>query len=102
MDNKQPSQYRYNKQRWGILRYFFLMVIRLYKKILSPTFGSQCRFYPTCSSYAHLVFTYYPMWRAIPAATLRIFRCNPYHEGGNDFPPGISKEEAKRHLNEIS
>ncbi|MEG0339436.1 MAG: membrane protein insertion efficiency factor YidD, partial [Oscillospiraceae bacterium] len=29
-----------------------ILPIRLYKKIISPMLGNNCRFYPTCSEYA--------------------------------------------------
>ena len=34
------------------MKHVLLWLINLYKLLLSPFFGQQCRFYPTCSSYA--------------------------------------------------
>ncbi|NNG14313.1 MAG: membrane protein insertion efficiency factor YidD, partial [Gammaproteobacteria bacterium] len=30
-----------------------ISLIRFYQLVLSPWVGQQCRFYPTCSCYAH-------------------------------------------------
>mgnify|MGYP000514905439 CR=1 FL=1 len=34
------------------MKYFMLMLIRFYQKVISPCFPPRCRFYPTCSAYA--------------------------------------------------
>ncbi len=34
------------------MKWLLLRVIGGYQLLLSPFFGRQCRFYPTCSSYA--------------------------------------------------
>ena len=34
------------------MKRIFIFLIDAYKLLLSPFFGQQCRFYPTCSSYA--------------------------------------------------
>ncbi|MDH5720488.1 MAG: membrane protein insertion efficiency factor YidD [Spirochaetia bacterium] len=81
------------KRRWGIFRSFILLLIRLYKKVLSPYVGNQCRYYPTCSSYAYLCFCFLPMYKAFYYTIKRIFRCHPYCEGGFDYPPGISQDD---------
>lgn len=81
--------------KWGPFRSFILTMIRLYQKYLSPITGNQCRFYPTCSSYAVLLFTYYPMYKAIPMSIWRILRCNPYNEGGIEYPKNIPNELKK-------
>ncbi len=82
-------------RRWGPFRSMILTFIRLYQKYLSPILGRQCRFYPTCSSYAELLFMYYPLWVAIPKSLDRIVRCNPYNPGGLDIPEKIPEEIKK-------
>ena len=34
------------------MKHVLLFLIRLYQLCLSPFFGTQCRFYPSCSAYA--------------------------------------------------
>ena len=35
-----------------IVSRFLVGLIKVYQVLLSPFFGQQCRFYPTCSHYA--------------------------------------------------
>lgn len=85
----------YMNKKWGPLRSLILTMIRLYQKYLSPILGNQCRFYPTCSSYAMLLFTYYPMYKALPMSIWRIMRCNPYNKGGIDYPIRLGEAQKK-------
>ncbi|MBT4599331.1 MAG: membrane protein insertion efficiency factor YidD, partial [Methylococcales bacterium] len=34
------------------MRFFLIQLIRFYKYFISPLLGNNCRFYPSCSSYA--------------------------------------------------
>jgi putative membrane protein insertion efficiency factor len=71
----------------NIMARILMWMIRAYQVILSPFFGQQCRFYPTCSQYAleainrhgAIVGSYYTMRRLI--------RCHPWHAGGHDPIP---------------
>lgn len=64
-----------------------LKLIDLYKLLLSPYFGTQCRFYPTCSTYAKEAIevhgSLYGSWLAVK----RIVKCAPWHPGGVDEVP---------------
>ncbi|MDZ4728015.1 MAG: membrane protein insertion efficiency factor YidD [Leptospira sp.] len=69
-----------------------LLLIFLYKKLISPLLPPSCRFTPTCSEYAFEAFQNYPFLSAIKLSASRIARCHPYHEGGYDpLPKSISK-----------
>lgn len=80
---------------------FLTLLIRAYQYLISPFLGSNCRFYPTCSSYAiEAIRTHGPIkgsWLAIR----RILRCHPFSEGGIDpVPPsqcGCNKAEQHRY-----
>lgn len=97
--------------RWGIFRSFFLLLIRLYQRWLSPVMGNQCRFYPSCSDYALLNFSYRPLVYAFISTLWRILRCNPWnHNVGVEYPWGISaaqadvflkKNSARKHKHDI-
>lgn len=62
-------------------------VIRFYQIALSPYFGSQCRFSPTCSEYAKEAVTRHGALKGAWLAVRRIGRCHPYHPGGHDPVP---------------
>ena len=57
-----------------------------YKRWLSPLLPRACRFSPTCSEYARLAILKYGVWRGGLKATLRLFKCQPFHAGGIDLP----------------
>ena len=66
----------------------FLLIggVRLYQIFLSPIFGRQCRFWPTCSQYFIEAVKKYGAVRGSIKGTLRICRCHPWHPGGIDEP----------------
>ena len=61
--------------------------IRLYQWTLSPFLGRQCRFYPTCSHYAHEAIEEFGAVRGSVLAARRLVRCHPFHPGGVDLVP---------------
>jgi putative membrane protein insertion efficiency factor len=69
-----------------------LLLIRGYRYLLSPFFGSRCRFYPTCSEYAEGAVASYGAWRGGWLAARRLARCHPWHPGGFDPVPGSAQD----------
>ena len=69
------------------MKRILLALIDGYKLLFSPFFGTQCRFYPTCSSYAREAIDTHGAWRGSWLAVWRILRCNPWHRGGVDPVP---------------
>ncbi|MGM0607539.1 MAG: membrane protein insertion efficiency factor YidD [Candidatus Muiribacteriota bacterium] len=61
-----------------------IVLINLYKKIISPYLGNQCRFYPSCSSYSIEAFRKYGFLKGSVKAIFRIIRCNKFFKGGYD------------------
>ncbi|MBZ4200281.1 MAG: membrane protein insertion efficiency factor YidD [Methylotenera sp.] len=64
-----------------------MWLIRGYQVLLSPFFGQQCRFYPTCSAYAMDALKKHGAVRGSYYAIRRILRCHPWHAGGHDPIP---------------
>lgn len=72
----------------------FLFLIKIYQKTVSPNHGIfknaflinniGCRFYPSCSEYAHKAILKKGVLRGGLAATKRILRCHPFSKGGYD------------------
>lgn len=62
-------------------------MIRWYQRYLSPMLGSQCKFLPTCSSYAIEAIERYGVLKGSGLAVWRILRCNPFNRGGYDPVP---------------
>ncbi len=61
--------------------------IRMYQLLLSPVFGTQCRFYPTCSHYALEAIARHGAAKGLLMTAGRIARCNPLCAGGHDPVP---------------
>ena len=76
-----------------------LLMLRGYKRLLSPLLGTNCRFYPSCSSYAMQAVERFGVLRGGWLATKRIARCHPLSPGGPDpVPerPGSERPEPER------
>lgn len=64
-----------------------IRLIRLYQIALSPFFGQQCRFTPTCSHYAIESLQTHGACKGSCLAAKRLLRCHPWHAGGDDPVP---------------
>jgi putative membrane protein insertion efficiency factor len=64
-----------------------MWMIRAYQVMLSPFFGQQCRFYPTCSQYALEAINRHGAIVGGYYAIRRLMRCHPWHVGGHDPIP---------------
>jgi putative membrane protein insertion efficiency factor len=64
-----------------------VMLIRSYQVLISPLLGKNCRFYPSCSSYAVESIERFGLPRGIYLSTIRIMKCGPWHGGGFDPVP---------------
>jgi hypothetical protein len=64
-----------------------LLVIRAYRYLLSPWWGNQCRFDPTCSEYAMQAIQEHGPLRGSWLALRRLTKCHPWHRGGFDPVP---------------
>ena len=64
-----------------------LLAIRGYRLLLSPWWGTQCRFSPTCSQYALEAVERHGALHGSWLALRRIARCHPWHAGGFDPVP---------------
>ena len=70
-----------------------IVIIRLYQGIFSKiltqiglSYGSGCRFQPTCSHYAQLALDQYGWVRGLGLTARRILRCHPWAVGKIDYP----------------
>jgi uncharacterized protein len=63
---------------------WFVGLLRIYQKLLSPLLPSACRFYPTCSEYAIQALIKYGLCKGLCKTGVRILKCNPFFPGGYD------------------
>ena len=78
------------------MKYLLLILIRLYRLILSPFIGQHCRFTPTCSEYAHTAIQRYGTLRGGWMAMRRLSRCHPWHEGGYNPVPEENNQPTEK------
>lgn len=64
-----------------------LLFVRAYQYVLSPHFGAQCRFTPTCSHYAIDALTKHGAAKGVYLTARRLLRCHPWCPGGYDPVP---------------
>lgn len=64
-----------------------LFSVRVYQYALSPYFGTQCRFTPSCSHYAVDALAKYGAIKGTYMASRRLLKCHPWHRGGYDPVP---------------
>lgn len=69
------------------MRALLTALIRLYRLVLSPWMGNQCRFYPTCSVYAEDAIITHGSLKGSALAVRRLCKCHPWHPGGMDPVP---------------
>lgn len=61
-----------------------LIILRTYKRWISPLLPSACRYHPTCSEYMMEAIERYGVLRGVGMGLWRLLRCHPFHQGGVD------------------
>lgn len=69
------------------MRRVLIAIVRAYQYLLSPWWGTQCRFTPTCSHYAIEALDRHGALAGAWLALRRILRCHPWSAGGYDPVP---------------
>lgn len=72
------------------MKRLLIALIKGYQFLLSPWLGNQCRFYPTCSSYAEHAILHHGALKGSWLAVKRLSKCQPWHAGGFDPVPGCN------------
>jgi putative membrane protein insertion efficiency factor len=67
-----------------ILRWVYVLPVRLYQLTLSHWIGGQCRFVPTCSQYFVEAVRRKGIVRGTAKGLWRLCRCHPWSKGGYD------------------
>jgi putative membrane protein insertion efficiency factor len=64
-----------------------LLMVALYRCLISPILPRCCRFVPSCSEYAEEALRKYGIVRGLKLSAWRILRCHPFGKGGIDPVP---------------
>ena len=70
-----------------ILKSVLLSAIWIYRTLISPWTGHECRFLPTCSEYGREAIQTHGAWQGLILTVKRIGKCHPWGEHGLDFVP---------------
>lgn len=60
------------------------LLLRLYRLVLAPLLGNNCRFEPSCSRYAEQALERFGLIRGTSMSLRRLLRCHPWNPGGYD------------------
>jgi hypothetical protein len=66
------------------MRELLIVLLRSYKRWVSPMLPGACRFQPTCSEYMLESIERHGTIRGVARGLVRILKCNPFHSGGFD------------------
>jgi len=84
--------------KWGrVLAWPLLMLLWIYRRLVSPALPPACRYYPSCSQYAVEAITSHGPFRGTWLAARRLLRCHPWAPGGPDpVPPERGRRDPER------
>jgi len=77
------------------LKIVAIVLIYIYRWLVSPLLPKTCRFYPTCSKYMLLAIKEWGVIKGVWLGISRICRCRPRGKCGEDFVPLNVKGELK-------
>ena len=63
------------------MKYLLIILLKIYRRCISPLFPPSCRYYPTCSAYALQAIEKYGALKGTYLAIRRILRCHPFYKG---------------------
>jgi len=75
---------------WGVLllpRNIGILLLLVYRAVVSPLYGDVCRYYPSCSAYALQAVQLHGLVLGSVLAARRLLRCHPWAAGGVDDVP---------------
>lgn len=75
-----------------------VLLLRVYRAVVSPMYGPTCRFYPSCSEYALVAVERHGVLRGGALAGWRLLRCNPWNRGGVDPVPPVKGTDTVVHI----
>jgi putative membrane protein insertion efficiency factor len=75
-----------------MIRALLLLLVKLYRRILSPILPRSCRFSPSCSAYALEALERHGAARGTYLTVKRLLRCHPFHPGGLDPVPAPTQK----------
>jgi putative membrane protein insertion efficiency factor len=81
----------------GPVRRAMILIIKAYRLLVSPWFGTACRFTPSCSTYTQEAIHRHGAVRGVWLGARRIMRCHPWGGSGYDPVPCDARHAAHIH-----
>ncbi|MBR3946354.1 MAG: membrane protein insertion efficiency factor YidD [Bacteroidales bacterium] len=72
-----------------IFAFPFILLIQIYRKLISPMLPNSCRYTPTCSEYGLQSFRKHGPIKGFFLTARRILSCNPWGGSGYDPVPDV-------------
>ncbi|MGD0099074.1 MAG: membrane protein insertion efficiency factor YidD [Acidobacteriota bacterium] len=69
------------------LKSLALLLLKCYKRFISPCLPFACRFEPTCSVYMYQAIQKRGLFKGVFLGARRLLRCHPFCQGGIDPVP---------------
>ena len=79
----------------SLLKNIIIKIINLYKMVISPYLGNNCRYIPTCSEYLIDSLNEHGIFKGTIKGIKRILTCHPFKflGGGQGFDPVKKKSK---------
>ena len=68
----------------------FILIIKIWQKLIAPGLAPRCKYYPSCSQYTYESIKNFHIF-GLALGAWRVIRCNPLSHGGVDYPPKMLK-----------
>ena len=79
---------------YSIIKFLFILPVKLYQIIISPILPNACRYTPTCSVYTIQAIKIHGPLKGIWLGIKRLSRCHPWGKSGYDpVPPKIKTKK---------
>jgi putative membrane protein insertion efficiency factor len=79
-----------------VLGWPLLLLLWLYRRLVSPVLPPACRYHPSCSQYAVDAVTLHGPVRGVWLSARRLLRCHPWAPGGPDPVPPRQRPDPGR------
>lgn len=76
------------------MKQLLMTLIKAYRVVISPLYGSVCKYHPSCSAYGLRSVEVHGALRGSWLTVRRVGRCHPWAAGGYDPVPGTPEAAA--------